>query len=133
MIRLILLSIILLSLQGCGSDKNPAPAKKPTHILSKDSMAFYLSEIHIVDAALRHRDVRKKGLQAQAKQGFINYFDTAHVSKARFTESLDYWKDNYEEMEEIYDQSMEILSTQLVTLKKVESQDSLKALNSKKR
>jgi hypothetical protein len=72
-------------------------------------------------------------LQAQAKQGFINYFDTARVSKARFTESLDYWKDHYEEMEEIYDQSMEILSTQLVTLKKVESQDSLKALNSKKR
>ena len=133
MIRLILLSFLFLSLQGCNADKNPGPAIEPAHILSKDSMAFYLSEVHIVDAALRHRDVRKKGLQAQAKKGFINYFDTAHVSKARFTESLNYWKDNYEEMEEIYDQSMELLSTQLVTLKKGESQDSLKALSSKKR
>jgi len=123
---------LLLLIQGCTSDEQKLPPK-PANVLSKDSMAFYLSQVHIIDAAMRHRDVRKKSLQSQARQGFINYFDTAGVSKERFVESLNYWKENYVEMEEIYDNSMEILSTRLAVLKQVESKDSLKAVNSKRR
>jgi hypothetical protein len=132
MIRYSLLFCLLLLMQGCGSDEQKLPPK-PEQVLSKDSMAFYLSQVHIIDAAMRHRDVRKKSLQPEARQGFVNYFDTAGVSKERFVESVDYWKLNYVEMEEIYNLSMEILSTKLAVLKKVESKDSLKAVNSKKR
>jgi hypothetical protein len=132
MMRYGTLFCLLLLIQGCTSDEQKLPPK-PANVLSKDSMAFYLSQVHIIDAAMRHRDVRKKSLQPQARQGFINYFDTAGVSKERFVESLNYWKENYVEMEEIYDNSMEILSTRLAVLKQVESKDSLKAVNSKRR
>lgn len=132
MIRYCALLFLLISVQSCGSNEEEV-RQKPAHVLSKDSVSFYLSQVHIIDAAMRHRDVRKKSLQLEARQGFNHYFDTADISKERFIESLNYWKDNYVEMEEIYDLSMEILSTKLAVLKRVESQDSLKAVNSKKR
>lgn len=116
---------LLLIMASCGNKKKELTFK-PEGVLSKDSLAFYLSEVHIIDAAMRHREVRKKNLQKQAREGFNHYFDTAGVSQDRFVKSLDYWKDNYSEMEEIYDLSMEILSTKLAKLKEVESNDSIR-------
>lgn len=125
MMRIFAAVCLLLIMASCGNKKKEL-TPKPEGVLSKDSLAFYLSEVHIIDAAMRHREVRKKNLQKQAREGFHHYFDTAGVSQDRFVKSLDYWKDNYSEMEEIYDLSMEILSTKLAKLKEVESNDSIR-------
>ncbi|NQV51576.1 MAG: DUF4296 domain-containing protein [Flavobacteriales bacterium] len=109
-----LLSLVFLL--ACGSDK-PTPRPVPPDVLSKDSMAFFLSQVHVVDAAMRHRDVRKENLQVYAKRGFIEYFDTAQVSRKKFVQSLAFWGADFEEMSEIYDLAMERLSTQTARLK----------------
>ena len=108
--------LALLFLLACTSDK-PAPRPVPVDVLSKDSMAYFLSQVHVIDAAMRHRDVRKENLQVYAKRGFIEYFDTAQVSRAKFVRSLEFWGADFEEMSEIYDLAMERLSTETARLK----------------
>ena len=77
---------------SCGGE---APKRQvPNGVLQKDSMAYYLSQIHVVDAAMRHREVRKQSLQSYAKRGFIEYFDTAQVSRDRFLKSLEFWSED---------------------------------------
>ncbi|MEQ9187309.1 MAG: DUF4296 domain-containing protein [Cryomorphaceae bacterium] len=112
----ILVVLIMALFFGCGQ-KTPPPRKVPSSVLSKDSMAYFLSQVHIVDAAMRHRDVRKENLQVYAKRGFIEYFDTAQVNRERFLESLAFWGEDFEEMSGIYDMAMERLSTQMARLK----------------
>jgi len=114
-----LLSAILLA--SCGSEEK-APREVPDGVLSKDSMAYYLSEVHVIDAALRHRKVRKGNMQPYAKRAFIEYFDTAQISRDRFVESLEFWAEDFEELSEIYDMSMERISTQIVQLKREEKE-----------
>jgi len=84
-------------------------------------MAFYLSEVHIIDAAMRNREVRRKSLQSYAKRGFVYYFDTAGVSHEKFVRSLDFWRQDTKEMAAIYDVAMERLSVKLAAAKQNES------------
>ena len=112
---LLLLAIIV----ACG-DGRPKNIKAPPGILPKDSMAYFLSQVHMIDAATRHREVRKHNLQVYAKQGFLVYFDTAKVSRERFLASLEFWGDDFDQMSEIYDLAMERLSTQMAKLKSEE-------------
>lgn len=104
--------ILCILFSACNGDQREV-RELPRGILPKDSMAYYLSQLHIIDAAMRHREVRKSALQSYAKRGFIEYFDTAGVSHERFVKSLEFWGDDFEDMSEVYDLAMERLSTQL--------------------
>jgi hypothetical protein len=123
--RSILIGALLIAV-SCG-EKTVSTRPVPDHILPKDSMALFLGQIHLVDAASRHREVRKQSLQSYAKRGFIEYFDTAHVSRERFLESLSFWGEDFQEMDEIYDLAMERLSTQMAKLKSEEKEASAAA------
>lgn len=112
--------ILALLIVACGEEEKPSRVA-PEGILPKDSMAYYLSQVHIMDAAMRHRKVRKGNMQSYAKRGFIEYFDTAGVSHDRFIRSLEFWAEDFEEMSEVYDLAMERISTQMVRLKQEEA------------
>jgi hypothetical protein len=83
-------------------------------------MAYFISQVHLIDAASRQREIKKGNLQVYAKRGFIEYFDTAKVSRERFLKSLEFWGDDFDDMAEVYDIAMERLSTQAAQLKKEE-------------
>jgi hypothetical protein len=104
---------------SCGNNEN-APREVPDGILSQDSMAYFISQVHLIDAASRQREIKKGNLQVYAKRGFIEYFDTAKVSRGRFLKSLEFWGDDFDDMAEVYDIAMERLSTQAAQLKKEE-------------
>jgi hypothetical protein len=120
MIRVIIFAIVGSLLASCGPEKPPS-RRVPDGVLSADSMAFFLSQIHLIDAAMRHREVRKQTLQSYAKKSFILYFDTAAVSRDRFLTSMAFWSEDFEAMSGIYDQAMDRLSTKLAKLETPES------------
>lgn len=110
--------LLLIVLSGCASDEKDADkVTYPSIVMPPDSLAFHLANIHILEAAMRHRDVRKQALQLNAKNGFEDYFDTSKVSRERFERSLSYWEKNFDEMANIYDLAMERLSTKLARMK----------------
>ncbi|NCG28970.1 MAG: DUF4296 domain-containing protein [Bacteroidetes bacterium] len=106
----------LIVLASCGSG-NEVVREKPNGVLPIDSMAMYMADVHLLDAATRHREVRKLGIQAHVKKAYFDYFDTCGISRVRFDKSLDYWSADNEEMIQVYDLSMEILSTKLADIK----------------
>ena len=76
-----------------------------------------MADLHLLDAATRHRDVRKLGIQAHVKNAYFEYFDTCGITQERFDKSLDYWSEDNEDMIQVYDLTMEILSTRLADVK----------------
>jgi len=115
-IRVAFLMLVLVSCSTKKETKTPPP-----DVMGKDSLAYHLGNIHFIDAAMRHRVVRKQSLQAQAKMAFIEYFDTSGTSQQRFETSLAYWRDDFEAMDEIYAKSMEMLSMKLAKANPPES------------
>lgn len=114
--RLLHVILIAFIFTSCGDEEKVA-RERPADVLPMDSMARYMSELHMIDAATRHRDVRKLGIQAHVKKAYFDYFDTCGITRERFDKSLDYWSGDNEEMIQVYDLSMELLSTKLADIK----------------
>lgn len=110
----------LLALSGCSNETQRSESTIPAGVIPADSMAIYMADIQVLEAAIRSREVRKQKLQDEARLAYINYFDTASVSKDRFLKSLDYWKHDFGMMASIYDRAMETLSTRMAKQKKLE-------------
>jgi hypothetical protein len=89
----------------------------PRGVLSADSLAILLADLQVFEAAIRSRETRRDGLQDEARLAYLNYFDTVGISEERFKTSLNFWKDDLFVMEQIFDQSMEILSTRMAKAK----------------
>jgi len=119
MLRLLFIALLASALVACGQEeKQPTPAPLPIGVLDADSMAIVLADIHYMEAALRNRTVRKLGLEDEARLAFKSYFDTTAVSESRFRSSLDHWRKDFESMEQIYVEAMEIMSTRMAQAKK---------------
>jgi len=119
--RFLVYTILLVLLAGCNKSK---PRPKPDYVLSPDSMALLLAEVHVLNSASQHREARRQHFQKfiEAEQSVL--FDSLGVPRARFDSSLTFWLQDPERMLEIYDQSMNILSTKLAKVKQP-AQDSI--------
>lgn len=120
-----LVSFFLMTLiVACsGEQSEDQTLQVPQGIIPPDSMALFMADIQVLEAAIRSREVRKQKLQDEARVAYIGYFDTAAVSKDRFMKSLDHWKNDFGIMETIYDDAMEILSTRVAKEKKQEEEE----------
>lgn len=102
----------LLLMVGCASEEAPP---RPSHILSEDTMSIVLAEVHYFNAAAQHRDVRRKFMQSLVKEDMDAFYDSLGVTEEQFDESLQYYLDRPQEMLELYDGAMDLLSTRLAS------------------
>jgi len=110
---LVLIAIPLLF--SCASEEPPPP--KPSNILSDDSLAIILAATHKVSAIYQHRGVRRQRLQDYARNEMIELLDSFGVSRDRVDSSLIYYKDDPDHLGQIYDEALNILSTELAEQK----------------
>lgn len=111
----ILLTVICIACNENKPYSNLPP--QPEGILSSDSLAILLADLQVFEAAIRSREARRDGLQDEARLAYLHYFDTSGISEERFKKSLDYWKNDLLIMEQVFDKSMEILSTKMAKAK----------------
>lgn len=115
MSRLILYICCVALLVGCTKKK---PRQRPNYVLPQDSMAMILSEVHLLNAVSQHRESRRQHFQkfVEAEQKVL--FDSLGVPMARFDSSMTFWLQDPKKMKEIYDESMNVLSTRLAQVKR---------------
>ena len=103
--RIVLSICIIFMLFSC---REKTIRVKPKNVLPSDSMALILVEVHMMNAAHPHRDVRKKKLQPYALKEYQAMFDSVKVSEQRFEESFDWWNDEPEDIRGILDETLNI-------------------------
>jgi len=109
--NLVLLLVVFL-LFSCGSrDKSAEKVRiSQDSIISKDLLVLLLADIHLVDAALLLN--RNKGIKPDHDINFYynGVFQKYRISKRRFEQNLDYWKQNPEEFGKVYEEVIAYLS-----------------------
>ena len=109
--NLVLLGFLLM-LISCGTRDDSVRKIEISRdsIISRELFVLILSDIHLVDASLMVK--RNKGQKPDHDLNFYynGVFHKYHISKNRFQQNLDYYKQNPEEFTKIYDEVIELLS-----------------------
>jgi hypothetical protein len=104
------LLVVLALLFGCSSEQG---SESNTYVLSDDSLALMLVEVHFRNAVIQHKHIKGKPAEALAWDDYERVFDSLGVSRERFDSSLHYYLGISGAMEPIYDMALSALSTRL--------------------
>lgn len=111
--RNLLLVSFLISLSSCSDHE---PRMVPKSVISLDSMPFVLAEMQLFNATAQHRESRKLRFQSLVLEEQKAWFDSLHLSESRFDSSMRFYLQDPNQMEEIYVQAMELLSSRAAEL-----------------
>lgn len=123
--RSLIAFLLLASLLWSCTGKEPPPPK-PNYVLPDDSLAMVLAEMHLYTAIFQHRTVRRNRLKDYARRDLQLALDSMGVSRARVDSSLRYYKTQPTHLEGVYDEALNILSTQLAEQKALEAKNKQK-------
>ena len=76
--------------------------EKQNNIISKDTMALVIMDLHIVDAAISLNSFDMSAEDFDKKKLYAQVFKQHKVTRAKFNESLKYYSKNLAEINEIY-------------------------------
>lgn len=113
--RLIIYICCVALMAGCTKKK---PRQRPGYVLPQDSMAMILAEVHLLNAVSQHRESRRQHFQKFVEAEQKALFDSLGVPVARFDSSMTFWLEDPKKLKEIYDESMNVLSTRLAQVKR---------------
>lgn len=117
--------LALLTLAACSkSKKDDRPV--PENLIGKDTMALIMAETAIFNAKSQHTDTRKKDFKELIIEEEIMFFDSLGIAQDDFKRSLHYYMDNPKEMEAVYDEAMNLLTTRLAQEGKSPPKDTTK-------
>lgn len=83
----------------------------PPGLISQDSMAVILADIHAVEALINHGLLINNNAPATASAYYEGVYRKNKVSRKRFEESYNFYKENPEVLSKIYDKAIEELSS----------------------
>ena len=105
--------IILCFLLACTSPKE----RIPEGILSQKEFASILKEVHLAEATF---ELQKTNGKEEAENALVNSYQTIygnhHIDENKFQETLNYYANNPDELEEIYATVLEELTKERTTL-----------------
>ncbi|MEZ4720913.1 MAG: DUF4296 domain-containing protein [Flavobacteriales bacterium] len=122
--RLAAHTLLLVLLTRCGFRENEL-TPVPSNLVQRDTLVLLLAESAIFNAQSQHRDTRKKLFKDIILQREKDMFDSLGVSQADFKTSIEYYARNPKDMENMYDQAMNILTTRLAEVGKKPDKDSV--------
>lgn len=108
--------LVLALILGAFSCTDDAPRVIPKSVISRDSMPMVIARMHIFNATAQHREARKMKFQPLVLEEQQAWLDSVHISETRFDSSIRFYVQEPEEMEAIYVQAMDLLSSQAAGL-----------------
>jgi hypothetical protein len=115
--KLFLLSIIMVAFAAC---QDIEKSEKPENLISEDKMVDIITEISLMQSA---RNFSKRIFENTGIEGKEYIFEKYDVDSVQFKHSNDYYADNYEIYQRIYDsvkQGFERMKVKLDTLQRQE-------------
>lgn len=99
MLRVSILVLGLLIMQSCGEEIKEIPV----YVLSKDKMAKVLAEKHIIDASINLQLHKRPLTKEEIDDLYKSAYKQSGIRETQFDSSFSYYKDNPEELNEVYD------------------------------
>lgn len=112
--RITAFAVGIIFLVSCSSDE---VRKRPSSVLSEDSMAVVLAELQVINAKFQHRDAKQKKLTDFIILEQHEFFDSLGVTQTHFDRSMKYYMQDYVEMQALHDKAMNLLSTRIAKYK----------------
>ncbi|MCX7953782.1 MAG: DUF4296 domain-containing protein [Bacteroidales bacterium] len=100
-IRIIL---VFLTLFSCTNN-----AKQPPNIIPKDTLVDILIDMHLCDALLNINEIISKYDSIKATALYLSVLKKYKINKERFLKTIDYYSDNPNLFNKIYEQAIEKL------------------------
>jgi hypothetical protein len=108
------LFFLLLLLFACNSSTEEV--KVPSAIISQDSMAVLLTDVHLLEAAIDLNLISTAGKQQPDK--YYGIFKVHNISRQHYDSSLAFYSEHPELLNKIYDVVIERLSKKQIDLNK---------------
>lgn len=105
----------------------------PDSVLSKDTMANVLMDIQLEEAIISKLGINDSLPKDSILKGFALIFQKHKISQEQFAKSFDYYKENPEMLEEIYDKVINELSEMQALIGNINSADAAKKEISEKK
>lgn len=116
------LFILLLPLLFSCYHENQVKVEVPEHLLSESDMVSIITDIQLTEGALTYRRTRRIEQQGFRKSAYKQIFSTYGISAKILNENFNYYNNDPEKMELIYEQVLAKLSRMEGELKKEKSQ-----------
>jgi hypothetical protein len=107
---------LILVVLGCSNTKEPT-RKRPSYVISEDSMAILIAEHYVLNTISQDREVRKKRLTDFVKIDQKQLYDSFNITQAKFDTSMQYYLEDYRDMIKLHQTAMELLSARMAELK----------------
>jgi hypothetical protein len=101
-------SFLILIVLFCASCIKPA--EPPVGIIPKDTMSYILTDIHIAEAKLSVKPLMQDSARENYSNTKTSIFKKYHISEGRFNESFDWYTQNIEQLDKIYEVVVDSLS-----------------------
>lgn len=112
--RIALFTATVILFAGCsGNEKRVRPAG----VLSADSMVLVLAEVQIINAKVTHRESRRKKFTDILKVEQLAMYDSIGVTQSQIDASMDFYAEDYGEMQKMHDKAMNLLTERMARLK----------------
>lgn len=109
-----LICISLLFLTACHSTVERYPA--PENLLSKEKMIALMTDLMKVEGHIQIRDISVSKYYKTAEKSGNRIFKQHQVTVSQFEEAMKYYGSRQAEMEEIYNEILNILNDELAEL-----------------
>lgn len=101
----------ILGLGACKSSKDKN-VKEPEGLIKKEAMVSILVDMHLLEGADALNLPVAKGISSSQEKIFLKY----GTNRVHFISSLNYYKSNLDQLQEIYDKVTEELTTVQTTI-----------------
>ena len=88
----------------------PKEVKIPVGILPKEQIVNILTDVHLAEAALTYKSAKSDSAMQLAVDYYNYIYQSRHVTKKQFDESLDFYTKHPELLEKIYEEVINELS-----------------------
>jgi hypothetical protein len=108
--KLLLLLFATLLLASCYTTHDKSQVPKPDDLIVRDTLIHLLAEIELIESAIRDKQNLGHEIDDLNEAFYATVFKKYNVSREQFNRSMDYYKQNLEEMDDIYEDVISRLS-----------------------
>lgn len=101
----IFFAFVVLFIFSCSNSKQP-----PTDIIPRDTLISVIVDMHIADVILLNPNVQSKISDISSNKLYQTVLNKYNITRERFNKSMDYYANNPEVLDSIYDIVIERLN-----------------------
>lgn len=94
---------ILLIYQGCRSERKDEVGKVPPGIIPADTMVQVLVDVHLIEASLKVKHVKKEENERFTEYYYDQLFEKHGITREQFDQSIEYYERDSELIDAMYE------------------------------